>query len=231
MKKWIDSPTDKVIDLGDDKYSLIRPLAIGLLDFEIKENVTEVSLASDIKDYIGILDVKTKSRIYRQLRMFDTRVGKLMQVYCLIEIEELYKKLYKKDQDKEEFFRYVYWHARINNNIKTFYDIDGTTYAVMEGIEIEEILPKRDIYAEDLPFQEFSTWEIDQLAGNLMDRSPVFSVLFMTLRDWLSMSDEEATDCLFEVFSEIINGVPLDIIENIKILSDQEWIVDVYAEM
>lgn len=45
------------------------------------------------------------------------------------------------------------------------------------------------------------------------------------------MSDEEATDCLFEVFSEIINGVPLDIIENIKILSDQEWIVDVYAEM
>ena len=234
MKKWIDSPTDKVIDLGDDKYSLIRPLAIGLLDFEIKENVTEVSLASDIKDYIGILDVKTKRRIYRQLRMFDTRVGKLMQVYCLIEIEELYKiykKLYKKDQDKEEFFRYVYWHARINNNIKTFYDIDGTTYAVMEGIEIEEILPKRDIYAEDLPFQEFSTWEIDQLAGNLMDRSPVFSVLFMTLRDWLSMSDEEATDCLFEVFSEIINGVPLDIIENIKILSDQEWIVDVYAEM
>ena len=75
MKKWIDSPTDKVIDLGDDKYSLIRPLAIGLLDFEIKENVTEVSLASDIKDYIGILDVKTKSRIYRQLRMFDARVG------------------------------------------------------------------------------------------------------------------------------------------------------------
>lgn len=75
-------------------------------------------------------------------------------------------------------------------------------------------------------------WEIDQLAGNLMDRSPVFSVLFMTLRDWLSMSDEEATDCLFEVFSEIINGVPLDIIiENIKILSDQEWIVDVYAEV
>ena len=233
LKKWIDNPTDKVIDLGDDKYSLIRPLVTGLLDFQITENVTEVSLASNIEDYIGVLDVKTKSKIYRQLRMFDTRVGKLMQVYCLIEIEELYriyKKLYKKDQNKEEFFRYIYWHARMSDNIKTFYGIDGTAYAAMEGIEIQEILPKRDVYAEDLPFQEFSTQKLDQLTGNLIDRSPIFSILFMTLRDWLS--DQEAADCLIEVFGEIMNGVPLDIIiENIKSLSSQEWVLDIYAEM
>ena len=132
---------------------------LGLLDYEIKGDVAEIYLASDIEDYIGVLDRKTENKIYRQLDKLDDRVGKLIQIYCVIELDELYeiyKKLYQKKQKKEEFFRYIYWHARFNDLLMTYYKTDGTAYAGMKGLDIYEILEKRDVYAKNLSFNEIS---------------------------------------------------------------------------
>lgn len=51
-------------------------------------------LASDLKEYIDVLDQKTEDEIYTKIETFDDRVGRLMQLYCVIELEELYK-IYK----------------------------------------------------------------------------------------------------------------------------------------
>ena len=65
------------------------------MDYEIKGNIAEVYLASDIEDYIGVLDKKTENKIYKQLDKLDETVGKLIQIYCVIELDELYE-IYKK---------------------------------------------------------------------------------------------------------------------------------------
>lgn len=89
--------------------------------------------------------IKTENKIYKQLDKLDEKVGKLIQIYCVIELDELYeiyKKLYQKKQGKEEFFRYIYWHARFNDLLMTYYQDNGTAYAAMKGLNIYEIIEK-----------------------------------------------------------------------------------------
>ena len=61
---------------------------------------------------------KQKTKSIQRIETFDDRVGRLMQLYCVIELEELYKiykKTYDPKQGKREFFRYVYWRGRMND--------------------------------------------------------------------------------------------------------------------
>ena len=64
-------------------------------EYEIKDDIAEVYLASDLKEYVDVLNQKTEDEIYTKIETFDDRVGRLMQLYCVIELEELYK-IYKK---------------------------------------------------------------------------------------------------------------------------------------
>ena len=235
VKKWLKYPMEEKIEILDNQYIFTRALMLGLLDYEIKGDVAEIYLASDIEDYIGVLDRKTENKIYRQLDKLDDRVGKLIQIYCVIELDELYeiyKKLYQKKQVKEEFFRYIYWHARFNDLLMTYYETDGTAYAGMKGMDIYEIIEKRDIYAKDLSFNEIPAYEIDELTENIANRCETVDFLFMTLQGQFQMSEQDAANVLFEAIEDIMNGKTLDvIIENIRGWDTQKWGPDFYAEM
>ena len=235
VKKWLKYPMEEKIEILDNQYIFTRAFMLGLVDYEIKGEVAEIYLASDIEDYIGVLDRKTENKIYRQLDKLDDRVGKLIQIYCVIELDELYeiyKKLYQKKQKKEEFFRYIYWHARFNDLLMTYYETDGTAYAGMKGMDIYEIIEKRDIYAKDLSFNEIPAYEIDELTENIANRCETVDFLFMTLQGQFHMSEQDAANALFEAIEDIMNGKTLDvIIENIKDWNMQKWSPDLYAEM
>lgn len=235
VKKWLKYPMEEKIEILDNQYIFTRALMLGLLDYKIKGDVAEIYLASDIEDYIGVLDRKTENKIYRQLDKLDNRVGKLIQIYCVIELDELYeiyKKMYQKKQRKQEFLRYIYWHARFNDLLMTYYKTDGTAYAGMKGLDIYEILEKRDVYAKDLSFNEISAYEIDELTENIANRCETVDFLFMTLQGQFHMSEQDAANVLFEAIEDIMNGKTLDvIIENIKDWNMQKWSPDLYAEM
>ena len=235
VKKWLKYPMEEKIEILDNQYIFTRAFMLGLVDYEIKGEVAEIYLASDIEDYIGVLDKKTENKIYRQLDKLDDRVGKLIQIYCVIELNELYeiyKKLYQKKQVKEEFFRYIYWHARFNDLLMTYYETDGTAYAGMKGMDIYEIIEKRDIYAKDLSFNEIPAYEIDELTENIANRCETVDFLFMTLQGQFQMSEQDAANVLFEAIEDIMNGKTLDvIIENIRGWDTQKWGPDFYAEM
>lgn len=235
LKRWMNYPMEDEIDITNKPYMFMKALMLGLGDYEIKGDIAEIYLASDIEDYIGVLDRKTENKIYRQLDKLDDRVGKLIQIYCVIELDELYeiyKKMYQKKQGKEEFLRYIYWHARFNDLLMTYYKTDGTAYAGMKGLDIYEILEKRDIYAKDLSFNEISAYEIDELTENIANRCETVDFLFMTLQGQFHMSEQDAANVLFEAIEDIMNGKTLDvIIENIKDWNMQKWSPDLYAEM
>lgn len=60
VKKWPKYPMEEKIEILDNQYIFTRALMLGLVDYEIKGNIAEVYLASDIEDYIGVLDKKQK---------------------------------------------------------------------------------------------------------------------------------------------------------------------------
>ena len=170
VKKWPKYPMEEKIEILDNQYIFTRALMLGLVDYEIKGNIAEVYLASDIEDYIGVLDKKTENKIYKQLDKLDEKVGKLIQIYCVIELDELYeiyKKLYQKKQGKEEFFRYIYWHARFNDLLMTYYQDNGTAYAANVLFEvIEDIMNGKtlDVIIENIKDWDMQKWRPDLYA-------------------------------------------------------------------
>lgn len=208
---------------------------IKILNEQDKIDIAEMHLASDLKEYIDVLDQKTEDEIYTKIETFDDRVGRLMQLYCVIELEELYKiykKTYDPKQGKKEFFRYVYWRGRMNDLLNTYQEPDGTAYVAMHGMDIHKIIEKREIYAKDLPFNEFPEWEINELTDNIANRAEAINILFVMLQEQFRMPEQETSEILFNTIISVMSGDTLDVIvENIKIRVNKTWTPDIYAEM
>ena len=88
----------------------------------------------------------------------------------------------------------------------TYYQDNGTAYAAMKGLNIYDIIEKRDIYAKDLSFNEIPAYEIDELTENFVNRCETVDFLFMTLQGQFQMSEQDAANVLFEVIEDILNG-------------------------
>lgn len=198
----------------DDTDIVLKALMFGLLDFAKKETRWEIRLASDFNQYIGCLNTKTKKKLYETLKKFDKRVGSLIQVYGLIELEsfyEMYKNLYEKDLEKEDFLRYIYWHCRINNFINTFYEWNGgCCYAAAKDVNAANVLEKIEKYAKELPYAVYSKQEIEYKGGDLANRTDWVNNFFTTLHFQLGIEPLEASDYLTEIVLDIINGATLD---------------------
>ncbi len=44
-------------------------------------------------------------------------------------------------------------------------------------MDIHKIIEKREIYAKDLPFNEFPEWEINELTDNIANRAEAINIL------------------------------------------------------
>ena len=116
---------------------LIKALAMGLADFTVIDNHGEIRFATDGKHFMNAVEAKTRKNVYNLLHKFDDRMGQLIPVYGVIELESLYqiyKKLYDKHMEKEDFLRIIFWHCRFNDFIDTIYQIDGTAYAAQKEL-------------------------------------------------------------------------------------------------
>lgn len=210
-------------------------LAIGLVDFTRNEDIAELCFASDIRQYIGNLDEQRKRKTYRKLEKFDERVGKMLQIYGMVELESmygLYQKTYRDKVEKEEYFRYIYWHARFNDFVNTVYSMDGTCYAVLKEINPQIILEKTEKYAVDLPYKQYRADEIDFLAEDLANRNEWVDILFTTLHYQLGMDIFDAQYWLIETVSAVVNGDTIDlVIENIEKQSKKQLNLTKKAEV
>ena len=98
----MDHLNKNIIDISYDEADICaKAFALGFGEYEIKDDIAEVHLASDLKEYIDVLDQKTEDEIYTKIETFDDRVGRLTQLYCVIELEELYK-IYKKRMSRNK---------------------------------------------------------------------------------------------------------------------------------
>lgn len=143
LTEWIKNPSGTSIKNFQNKHMIVKLLATGLGDYTEKNDVIEISLASDIEKYVGILDSKTVKKVYKKLDKLDDKVGKLLQIYCFTDLEglyEIYIKTYKDNIERKDFFRFIYWHASFNGFIETGHTPDGMNYVAAPMVDSESIV-------------------------------------------------------------------------------------------
>lgn len=222
LVKWMKSPSGTIIKNFQNRNMIVKLMTLGLGDYSEKKEIIEISLASDIEKYVGILDSKTLKKVYKELDKLDDRVGKLLQIYCFTDLEglyEIYTKTYKENIDRKDFFRFIYWHASFNNLIETGRTPNGMNYVAAPMVNSKAIVDKWGFYGRNLSYKLYSADEIEYMTSNLANRSIWIDLFFDLLQYQLHMESGDAEQCLYETVESIAAGYTID--EIIEELSDQ----------
>lgn len=235
LKVWMGLPQGMVTKKIQNITMFVKALAMGLADFTVVENRGEIRFATDSKHFIETVDDKTRKKVYNLLDKFDERMGKLIQIYGVIELDSLYqvyKKLYDNHMEKEDFLRIIYWHCRFNGFIDTVYQTDGTAYAASKELDARNAILKIQDYARELSYAEFSRKEIEHKAYDLANRSDWLDILYTTFYYKMKMHPYEAQDLLIQVVGAILSGDALnEIILNLQKECDLSWNVGLSTEI
>lgn len=212
-----------------------KMVALGLGDIQIADGVASFSFAPELYTFIDKIDNRTRKDIYHKLMQFDTYLGKLMQVYGMMELEELYTmylRIYKQKVEKETFFRYVYWHARYNKFVTTVYTMDNICYVILNEIDPERVIRGIYKYSQDIGYEEYSKEELEYLAADIANRSEWLDMLFSTLHDTMGMDFYEAKDWMFGMLTDIMSGYTLnELIAELENQSEEKWGMETYVEL
>ena len=234
LKKWLKFSNGEVNEKAKNSNLIVKVLALGMGDFQEGDGVWNLSFASDIYEFIDKIDEKTKKDTYRKLSRFDERLAKLMRVYCVLELESLYKmyrELYDKKVEKEDFFRCVYWHARYNDFADTIYRLDGRCYVSQKEIDVQKVLEKEVVYAENLEYVSYPKWEIDRLADDLSNRSEWIDILFTTFHYQMELDIYDSQELLIDMIVDIFSGSTLnELMERLEDEVEAEWSPELYSE-
>lgn len=235
LEKLMKSKEKNSTDLLKKSVAVIKIIGLGLADFSIHGNQGELSLASDIEQYISVLDAKNRKKIYKKLQQMDERFGSLIQIYGVLEMDnayDMYLKSYDLKQEEEEFTRFIYWHLRFNNMVDTFYELNGTCYVASKELDAKAILEKRVKYCADISYREYADADLQYLSDDLAHRSEWMDILFCMLRDQFQMNDFEAQDFLIEIVIDICNGVTLNqLMGKLENVLKKYWSLENIAEL
>lgn len=174
------------IGKGGWQESVVRTaLSVGLCDFQEKADAGELSFSLDFKPLFKKITSKMQKDVYRGIKKFSENMEAMLRVYGMLELESAYKiycTLYDKNQDKTEFYRYIYWYGSFNCIFKTAYTDDGRCFAFIEDIDSQKVIAMQEKYAADMEYASFSIEDIRLFSENLANRTEWIDILFSKLR-------------------------------------------------
>lgn len=216
IRKWIKAPGCLRGTRPELEIVVTKALCLGLVEIEFPtkegKRTAQISFAGDIRTFTDRLDRKLCRQTYRFLDAMSERLEGIILVYGAVELRSLYEMMRivrGKTIEKEDFYRFVYWHARFNNLIQTAYMDDGSCYALSVQIDALAVIPAMKKYTEDMEYARISPEEISFLASDISKSSEYMPILMDILCSFPKLSEEAAIGIVEDVFIDIMNGKTL----------------------
>ena len=230
LQKWLKFPCGTVGDLPQNQNMLIKAMGLGLADFSVQRekggNKARLSFAADCRELLKPLSAGRIKQVYRDLEDFSGKLQRFILFYGLIEMDclyEMFRNVYHKSMDREDFLRHVYWFARFNKLVQTAYTEEGTCYVASCQIDMASVLEDMRKYSDDLEYAAHSASELKKMTEDVSERSEWIDILFSALHFEMGFSQEEAVRILEEQFAAIMNGETLpDVLNRIYERMDNE---------
>ena len=212
---WMKLPCGRC-EIPQQDDMLLKAFGLGLADVMVIKNKgktkAKLSFAKDSQSIVESLRADVKKQTYRELNEFSNKLKDIILAYGIVDFDSLYgmfKKIYHKTMEQEDFCRYVYWYARFNNLVQTSYSLDGTRYVASIQLDVVSVLEKMLYYSEDLDYILFSKKELREMADNIGESSVWFDTLFTMLCYAMDLPESMASQIIEEMYSGIMNGSSL----------------------
>lgn len=112
----------------------------------------------------------------------------------MIEMDALYEifcRTYKERISREDFRRFIYWHARFNNKIQTMYTEEHVSYAALVPIEVSRVFNDQVKYADGLDYRIWTRSELKRKAEDVLEGHPALGYLYEGLIYGLRLRESE----------------------------------------
>ncbi len=189
----------------------VKAIALGLMDAaftgEDDRRTVTVSFASDLEEILKSL--KDIGPVCRWIKRISDKLRNIIVVYGMIEMDALYDmfcRVYKETVSRTDFLRFVYWHARFNNNIQTMYTPDNVAYAAVTSADGGKILKDQMKYADDLEYRNRTEKELKRKAEDIMGEHEHVSYLYQALLIALQMPEPVLQEIMTDIIESIQNG-------------------------
>lgn len=197
-----------------------KAIALGLMDvsFAVADGrcVITVSFASDLPEILKPL--KNARPVFLWVKRYSDRLRNVILTYGMIEMDALYDmfcSIYSDTITREDFLRFVYWHARFNNKIQTMYTPDHKNYAASVPIDGSKVLEDQIKYAEELDYRAWTRSELKRKADDIMGEHSVFQYLYECLIYGAGQPEPVVYQILNDTVAAIQNGRTItEILEN-----------------
>ena len=228
FRRWSSQPCGEFVRENPPGDMPVKAIALGLMDVSFEETyghcVAVVSFAADLQEILKPL--KNIRPTYRWIKSFSDKFRKVIVVYGMIEMDALYEifcRTYKERISREDFRRFIYWHARFNNKIQTMYTEEHVSYAALVPIEVSRVFNDQVKYADGLDYRIWTRSELKRKAEDVLEGHPALGYLYEGLIYGLRLRESEGHQIMNNILEVIQNGYTMTEIfeEGILPVSDQ----------
>lgn len=140
---------------------------LGLAEVQVthdnQQQTGEILLAKDAADLLkNISKTKLRAEMKRLDKIRET-LFPILNFYGTIDFDtlyELYSTYARIGLEKKEFFRVLYWHLRLRDELQTAYTEDQTAYAVLVEADLQTAMKRHFQLGCLLPYKECSREEL-----------------------------------------------------------------------
>lgn len=190
-----------------------KAMDLGLLDADFSNPAyVRLSLAVDAESFRPAMDERALRKYYRRLNRLSDQLGDVMMLYGVIEVPSLYRifcKLFGESMEEEEFLRFLYWHARMNDKLITGHTDAGVQYAGVYELDLDAALIGMEKYAGDLDYKEFTPREFQRIVQDRGGYYPSIGGLYRTLCQELYLTGTKSMQLLNDALFKIMGGADL----------------------
>lgn len=227
LKLWMEYPCGKVETGTKLPDVLLKALFLGLAEVRITHkksgDCAVYSFAQDGREILTALNEKDQKKFFQNRSAITSKMQEFVMSYGVIETDSMYTlfcRTYHMTIEREDFNRYLFWYAGLNDVVVTGQCMDGTCYASSPQLDMREIIDDIQRHASDIDYIEHTAQEIKKTANNIGERSEWLGILCETLIYRMGLEEESAVRIVEEAFCNILNGERLSfVLEEIP----QKW--------
>lgn len=239
LLKWIKMPCGIVKERPKQVKMIIKAIALGLADISVSSQKggcrAKLCFAKDVQELLLPLKESFRKQIYRELKLFSKHLQEIILFYGVVDLDSLYNmycQIYHKKMGKEDFLRYVYWHASFNDQIRTGYSAAGIGYAAAVQMDMESVLEDMGEYAGGLDYVLYSASELKKLTDDISMRNDNLDIIYTILSFELRLPDEVVVPVLEQIFVDVMNGDSLEtVLDGLYDMISDELDLNILSEL
>ncbi len=195
-----------------DKFLVVKGIMLGFWRIQIPEKTQAAYVfpALDYDEKIASIKSVDWGKMCLKTQDFLDKIRYILLAYGIIEqnaLYEIFEKQWNTSLKKDEFIRCINAKSALSRKFKVLKWLPtGEWFVGLSDLDFNAILEKRQLYAENLPYKEFTHKELLNFDNGIVEVNGDISFIGIISREVYGFSVVEAEQFAVDIYLKILRG-------------------------